>query len=240
MPLRFFMVLVASCAAAVFLTWPTERAPSRARPVTRGASPAPRVAAPEPVVSVEDDDAPAPTAAVSVVGGASAVGPGRVRLGPAVAPGQGGVVGGHSGDLSPAPSTAARVKADATGRLPTSGQVRTDVLGNREVRLDNGVTATTSRDALGGSTTRFSNGVTASSRTDALGGTTTRYSNGVTANSRKDALGNTDTVYSDGTRSTTRVDPFGNQVTTYSDGRTETIRPDPFAPRTQEGKNDRK
>ena len=158
----------------------------------------------------------------------------------AAAPLRGGVVGGHAGDRQPTPASTAGLKADSAGRLPTSGQVRMDALGNREVRLDNGVTATTSPDALGGSTTRFSNGVTASSRTDALGGTTTRYSNGVTASSRKDPFGNTDTVYSDGTRSTTRVDPFGNQVTTFSDGRTETIRPDPLAPRPKDGKNDRK
>ncbi|MEY4403071.1 MAG: hypothetical protein RIR91_1106, partial [Verrucomicrobiota bacterium] len=131
----------------------------------------------------------------------------------------GGVVGGSAAEAPSPPSPAAALRADAHGRLPTSGQARVDALGNREVRLDNGVTATTSRDALGGSTTRFSNGVTASSRTDALGGTTTHYSNGVTASSRKDALGNVET-----------------QVTTYSDGRTETIRPDPFAPHPKEAK----
>lgn len=229
MPLRFFMVLVASCAAVVFLTWPIERAPSRARP----AAP---VAPPALVRAAEADEVPAASAAGLVVGGPAADSLVRSRPRPAGAPGQGGVIGGPAGDLSPTPASVAQVKADAAGRLPTGGQVRLDALGNREVRLDNGVTATTSTDALGGSTTRFSNGVTASTRTDALGGTTTRYSNGVTANSRKDALGNTDTVYSDGTRSTTRVDPFGNQVTTYSDGRTETIRPDPFAPRPPAGK----
>ena len=229
MPLRFFMVLLASCAAVVCLTWPSERAPSRARSATR-------VAPPAVVRTAEADEAPAATAAGSVVGGPAADSLVRSRPRPAGAPVQGGVIGGSAGDLSPAPASVAQVKADAAGRLPTSGQVRMDALGNREVRLDNGVTATTSKDALGGSTTRFSNGVTASSRTDALGGTTTHYSNGVTANSRKDALGNTDTVYSDGTRSTTRVDPFGNQVTTFSDGRTETIRPDPFAPRPKDGK----
>ena len=232
MPLRFFMVLLASCAAVAFLTWPSERAPSRVRPATRVI---PAGVAP----SVAVDDAPE-TSAGTVVGGGlvpASVGPRAVI---AAAPLRGGVVGGHAGDRQPTPASTAGLKADSAGRLPTSGQVRMDALGNREVRLDNGVTATTSPDALGGSTTRFSNGVTASSRTDALGGTTTRYSNGVTASSRKDPLGNTDTVYSDGTRSTTRVDPFGNQVTTFSDGRTETIRPDPLAPRPKDGKNDRK
>jgi len=185
--------------------------------------------------SVAVDDAPEAFAGTVVGGGLAPayVGPRAVA---AAAPLRGGVVGGHAGDGQPTPASTAGLKADSAGRLPTSGQVRMDALGNREVRLDNGVTATTSQDALGGSTTRFSNGVTASSRTDALGGTTTRYSNGVTASSRKDPMGNTDTVYSDGTRSTTRVDPFGNQVTTFSDGRTETIRPDPFAPRSKDGK----
>jgi len=228
MPLRFFMVLLASGAAVAFLAWPSERAPSGARPATRVT---PAVVIPSDAVVTAPE-----TSAGAVVGGPSADSLVRSRPRPAVAPIQGGVIGGYSGDLSPAPVSVAQVKADAAGRLPTSGQVRMDALGNREVRLDNGVTATTSKDSLGGSTTRFSNGVTASSRTDTLGGTTTHYSNGVTANSRKDALGNTDTVYSDGTRSTTRVDPFGNQVTTFSDGRTETIRPDPFAPRTKDGK----
>ena len=230
MPLRFFMILLASGAAVAFLTWPS--APSRARPATRVT---PAVVVPSVVV----DDAPEASAGAVVGGGwaPTSVGPRAVTT---AAPFRGGVVGGHAGDSQPTPASTARLKADSAGRLPTSGQVRMDALGNREVRLDNGVTATTSQDALGGSTTRFSNGVTASSRTDALGGTTTRYSNGVTASSRKDLLGNTDTVYSDGTRSTTRVDPLGNQVTTYSDGRTETIRPDPFAPRSKDGKNDRK
>jgi hypothetical protein len=221
MPLRFFMVLLASGAAVVCLTWPSGRA----------RAPAPRARA--PAVGAEGVF-PAPVPGRQLVDGPVVADWGRSRA--AAAPAAGGVVGGNAGDLSPAPSTAARVKADAAGRLPTGGQVRRDALGNHEVRLDNGVTATTSTDALGGSTTRFSNGVTASTQTDALGGTTTRYSNGVTASSRKDALGNTDTVYSDGTRSTTRVDPFGNQVTAYSDGRTETIRPDPFAPRPPAGK----
>jgi len=232
MPFRFFMILLASGAAVAFLTWPSERAPSRARPATR-------VTPASVVPSVVVDDAPEASAAAVVGGGWApvSVGPRAVT---AVAPLHGGVVGGPAGDMQPTPVSTAGLKVNSTGRLPTSGQVRMDALGNREVRLDNGVTATTSQDALGGSTTRFSNGVTASSRTDALGGTTTRYSNGVTASSRKDPLGNTDTVYSDGTRSTTRVDPFGNQVTTYSDGRTETIRPDPFAPRSKDGKNDRK
>jgi hypothetical protein len=234
MPLRFFMILLASGAAVAFLTWPSAPAPSRDRPATRVT---PAVVVP----SVAVDDAPESSASAgAVVGGGLApayVGPRAVT---AVAPLRGGVVGGPAGDLPPTPASTAGLKVNSTGRLPTSGQVRMDALGNREVRLDNGVTATTSPDALGGSTTRFSNGVTASSRTDALGGTTTRYSNGVTASSRKDPLGNTDTVYSDGTRSTTRVDPLGNQVTTYSDGRTETIRPDPFAPRPKDGKNDRK
>lgn len=232
MPLRFFMVLLASCAAVVFLTWPSERAPSRARPATRVT---PAVAVPSEAV----DEAPEVSAGAVVGGGfvPVAVGPRAVT---AAAPLRGGVVGGHASDRQPTPASTAGLKVDSAGRQPTGGQVRMDALGNREVRLDNGVTATTSPDALGGSTTRFSNGVTASSRTDALGGTTTRYSNGVTASSRKDPFGNTDTVYSDGTRSTTRVDPFGNQVTTYSDGRIETIRPDPFAPRPKDGKNDRK
>ena len=232
MPFRFFMILLASGAAVAFLTWPSERAPSRARPATR-------VTPAFVVPSVVVDDAPEASAAAVVGGGLTpaSVGPRAVT---AVAPLHGGVVGGPAGDMQPTPVSTAGLKVNSAGRLPTSGQVRMDALGNREVRLDNGVTATTSQDALGGSTTRFSNGVTASSRTDALGGTTTRYSNGVTASSRKDPLGNTDTVYSDGTRSTTRVDPFGNQVTTYSDGRTETIRPDPFAPRSKDGKNDRK
>ena len=228
MPLRFFLVLLASAGAVAFLTWPRGRAPSRARPATRVT---PAFAVPAVVV-----DAAPEAFAGAVVGGGSAPAPVGPRAVAAAAPVAGGVVGGHSGDRQPSPASSARVKADAAGRPPTGGQLRTDALGNREVRLDNGVTATTSTDALGGSTTRFSNGVTASTRTDALGGTTTRYSNGVTANSRQDALGNTDTVYSDGTRSTTRVDPFGNQVTTYSDGRTETIRPDPFAPRPPAGK----
>ncbi len=227
MPPRFLMVLLASGAAVVCSTWPRERAP---HPATAAVRPAPAVAIPSVV-----DGAPR-ASADAVVGGGLAPASGGPRPVAIAAPLQGGVVGGHSGDMQPASASAARVKADAAGRLPTSGQVRRDALGNREVRLDNGVTATTSMDALGGSTTRFSNGVTASTQTDALGGTTTRYSNGLTANSRKDALGNTDTVYSDGTRSTTRVDPFGNQVTTYSDGRTETIRPDPFAPRPPAGK----
>ena len=232
MPLRFFMILLASGAAVAFLTWPSERAPSRVRPATRVT---PAVVVP----SVAVDEAPEVSAGAVVGGGLAPayVGPPAVT---AVAPLPGGVVGGPAGDRQPTPASTAGLKVNSTGRLPTSGQVRMDALGNREVRLDNGVTATTSPDALGGSTTRFSNGVTASSRTDALGGTTTRYSNGVTASSRKDPLGNTDTVYSDGTRSTTRVDPLGNQVTTFSDGRTETIRPDPFAPRPKDGKNDRK
>ncbi len=232
MPLRFFMILLASGAAVAFLTWPSERTPNRLRP-------APPVTPAVVVPSVAVDDAPEGSAGAVVGGGLApaSVGPRAVT---AVASLRGGVVGGAAGDRQPTPASTAGLKVNSTGRLPTSGQVRMDALGNREVRLDNGVTATTSPDALGGSTTRFSNGVTASSRTDALGGTTTRYSNGVTASSRKDPLGNTDTVYSDGTRSTTRVDPLGNQVTTYSDGRTETIRPDPFAPRAKDGKNDRK
>jgi hypothetical protein len=232
MPFRFFMILLASGAAVAFLTWPSERAPSSARPATR-------VTPAFVVPSVAVDDAPEASAA-AVVGGGLAPASGGPWAVTAAAPLRGGVVGGPAGDSQPTPVSTAGLKVNSTGRLPTSGQVRMDALGNREVRLDNGVTATTSQDALGGSTTRFSNGVTASSRTDALGGTTTRYSNGVTASSRKDPLGNTDTVYSDGTRSTTRVDPFGNQVTTYSDGRTETIRPDPFAPRSKDGKNERK
>lgn len=232
MPLRFFLVLLASAGALAFLTWPSGREPSRARPATR-------VTQAFGVPAVVVDAAPEASAG-AVVGGGLAPAPVGPRAdaaaAPVAAPVAAGVVGGHSGERQPSPASSARVKADAAGRPPTGGQLRTDALGNREVRLDNGVTATTSTDALGGSTTRFSNGVTASTRTDALGGTTTRYSNGVTANSRQDALGNTDTVYSDGTRSTTRVDPFGNQVTTYSDGRTETIRPDPFAPRPPAGK----
>lgn len=229
MPPRFLMVLLASCAAVVCLTWPREPTPRLARAAVRP---------PSPVATPSVGAIAAPASVGAVVGGGFA--PGSASGGPRsvtiAAPLPGGVVGGHSADMLPTPAATARLKADAAGRLPTHGQVRTDALGNREVRLDNGVTATTSTDALGGSTTRFSNGVTAATRTDALGGTTTRYSNGVTANSRTDALGNIDTVYSDGTRSTTRVDPLGNQVTTYSDGRTETLRPDPFAPRPPAGK----
>lgn len=227
MPPRFLAVLVAALAAVLVLVWPAApRPPATSRLVRAPAA----AAAPEAVAP----SIPAPPA--TVVGHPTD----RVNAPSPASQGlpfaRGGIVGGPSAEEPSPLSPAAALRADTRGRLPTSGQARVDALGNREVRLDNGVTATTTTDALGGSTTRFSNGVTASSRTDALGGTTTHFSNGVTASSRKDALGNVETVYSDGTRATTRVDPFGNQVTTYSDGRTETIRPDPFAPRAKEPK----
>jgi hypothetical protein len=117
-----------------------------------------------------------------------------------------------------------------SGRLPTAGLSGVDALGRREVRYDNGVTASSRVDPLGGVSTRYSNGITAESRTDLLGSTTTRFSNGVTASSRVDALGHVETRFSDGTSATTRVDALGHRVTTYSDGRTETLRPDPLSP----------
>ena len=122
-------------------------------------------------------------------------------------------------------------------RMPIHAVRSTDLLGDTQLRYDNGTTATIRRDPLGGTTTRYSNGVTATTRPDAFGGSDTRYSNGVTATTRPDPLGGSTTHYSDGTRSTTRPDPFGTQVTTYSDGRVETVRPDPFASPTR---NERK
>lgn len=236
MPPRFLLLCLASLGAVAFLAWPPARpvaAPKR--PVAASAvAPAPAVGSKvfgerSPPVRV----APAsPGSAVIGFGGAA---PDRATDHAS------GVIGGASVSVRPEPKvSAAAIRADAQGRPATGGQARVDALGHREVRLDNGVVATTTKDALGGSTTRYSNGIVASSRTDALGGTTTTYSNGVTASSRKDALGNVDTSYSDGTHSTTRTDPFGNQVTTYSDGRTETIRPDPFAPRPSDPKAGRK
>jgi hypothetical protein len=133
-------------------------------------------------------------------------------------------------DLSSAPTAAAAHLDPRSGRLPTAGVTGVDALGRREVRYDNGVTASSRVDPLGGVSTRYSNGVTAESRTDPLGSTTTRFSNGVTAISRVDALGHVETRFSDGTSATTRVDALGNRVTTYSDGRTETLRPDPSSP----------
>jgi len=122
-------------------------------------------------------------------------------------------------------------------KMPINAVRSTDLLGETQLRYDNGTSATIRRDPLGGTTTRYSNGVTATTRPDAFGGSDTRYSNGVTATTRPDPLGGSTTHYSDGTRSTTRPDPFGNQVTTYSDGRVETVRPDPF---TSPKRNERK
>ncbi len=118
----------------------------------------------------------------------------------------------------------------APGAAPSqSGVVGVDVLGQTQVRYDNGTTSTSRRDVLGNLTTRFSNGLTATSRTDDIGATTTTYSNGVTATSRTDVLGQKITRFSDGTSATTRLDVLGRQVTTFADGRTETIRPDPLS-----------
>ena len=128
------------------------------------------------------------------------------------------------------PAAAAAHRDPWSGRLPTAGVAGVDALGRRELRFDNGVTASSRVDPLGGVSTRYSNGITAESRTDLLGSTTTRFSNGVTASSRVDALGHVETRFSDGTSATTRVDALGNRVTTYSDGRTETLRPDPLSP----------
>lgn len=126
----------------------------------------------------------------------------------------------------------------APGAAPSqSGVVGVDVLGQTQVRYDNGTTSTSRRDVLGNLTTRFSNGLTSTSRTDVIGTTHTAYSNGVTATSRTDVLGQKITQFSDGTSATTRLDVLGRQVTTFADGRTEIIRPDPLAtsaPQSQE------
>ena len=224
MPPRFLLLCLASLGAVAFLAWP---------PARRTPSSSPAVSHPMPAV---------PSAKVVGVpevepGQSAAVAPAPVIRVSAGSPDRAEVIGGPAMTVGKVTKqSSAAIRSDAHGRPASTGQARVDALGNREVRLDNGVVATTTKDALGGSTTRFSNGVVATSRTDALGGTTTTYSNGVTASSRRDAFGNVDTTYSDGTRSTTRTDPFGNQVTTFSDGRTETIRPDPFAPKAKDGR----